>query len=49
MTRNTTFACVIYDLDGLLLDTEHFYTEVTQRIAERYGKNFDWSLKPRIA
>ena len=34
---------VIYDMDGLLLDTEPFYTLVTQQIAQRYGKNFDWS------
>lgn len=36
---------VIFDLDGVLLDTERFYTEVTQVIVERYGKTFDWSIK----
>jgi len=39
---------VIYDLDGLLLDTEHFYTEASQSIAARYGKSYDWSLKSRM-
>jgi Predicted phosphatase/phosphohexomutase len=39
---------VIYDMDGLLLDTEPFYTLVTQQIAQSYGKNFDWSLKSKI-
>ncbi|MFN2428028.1 MAG: HAD-IA family hydrolase [Candidatus Binatia bacterium] len=37
--------CVIFDLDGVLLDTEHFYTEVTEEICRDYGKTFDWSIK----
>ena len=39
---------VIYDMDGLLLDTERFYTEVNSIIAERYGRRFDWSLKSKM-
>src|SRR5690349_14800655 len=39
---------VVYDMDGLLLDTEPFYTEVTQRIVNRYGHTFDWSLKSQM-
>lgn len=39
---------VLYDVDGLLLDTEPFYTEVTQAIVSRYGHTFDWSLKSRM-
>jgi pseudouridine-5'-monophosphatase len=39
---------VIYDMDGLLLDTEPFYTEVTQAIVSRYGRTFDWSVKSRM-
>jgi HAD superfamily hydrolase (TIGR01509 family) len=39
---------VIYDMDGLLLDTEPFYTQVTQAIVGRYGHTFDWSLKSKM-
>jgi pseudouridine-5'-monophosphatase len=36
---------VIFDMDGVLLDTERFYTEVTQKIVSRFGKRFDWSAR----
>lgn len=36
---------VIFDLDGVLLDTEGFYTRVTQEMLGRYGKVYDWSHK----
>jgi pseudouridine-5'-monophosphatase len=39
---------IIYDVDGLLLDTEPFYTQVSKKIAGRYGKTFDWSVKSRM-
>jgi len=39
---------VIYDLDGLLLNTETFYTQASQIIAARFGKVFDWSVKSRM-
>jgi pseudouridine-5'-monophosphatase len=48
MNNTISPTCVIYDMDGLLLDTERFYTMVTQQIVERYGKNFDWTLKSKI-
>mgnify|MGYP001342426956 CR=1 FL=1 len=41
-------SCLIYDLDGLLLDTESIYSEVTQKIVGEYNKVFDWSLKKKI-
>ena len=45
---NQKISCLIYDMDGLLLDTEGIYTEVTQDIVGEYGKVFDWSVKKTI-
>ncbi|MCA9597586.1 MAG: HAD-IA family hydrolase [Myxococcales bacterium] len=39
------FTHVIFDLDGVLLDTEPLYTEATQAIVGELGKTFDWSVK----
>ncbi|XP_068733836.1 pseudouridine-5'-phosphatase-like [Montipora capricornis] len=39
---------VIFDLDGLMLDTEIIYTKVTQELLEPYGKLFDWSVKTKM-
>jgi pseudouridine 5'-phosphatase len=39
---------MIYDNDGLLLDTEPFYTKVHQIMAARFGKIFDWSVKSKM-
>ncbi len=39
---------IIYDNDGLLLDTEPFYTKAHEIVAARYGKVFDWTVKSRM-
>ena len=35
---------VLFDMDGILLDTETIYTEVTQEYVAQWGKTFDWSI-----
>jgi len=39
---------IIYDNDGLLLDTEPFYTKAHEIIASRFGKIFDWTIKSKM-
>ncbi|KAG0565347.1 hypothetical protein KC19_8G184100 [Ceratodon purpureus] len=46
VTRQITH--VLFDMDGLLLDTEKFYTVVQEKILADYGKTFDWSLKAKM-
>lgn len=48
MTQTPIFSYALFDMDGLLLDTEVFYTKVTQSIVGRFGKTFDWSLKSNM-
>ncbi|KAL6525483.1 glutathione synthase [Orobanche hederae] len=45
---NPSITHVIFDMDGLLLDTEKFYTEVQENILARYNKTFEWSLKAKM-
>lgn len=43
-----TVTHVIFDLDGVLLDTEHLYTTAIQTVLSSFGKTFNWSLKMQI-
>lgn len=39
---------VLFDLDGLLLDSEILYTEAFTGVCAKYGKTFTWEIKASL-
>src|SRR5687768_18618549 len=38
----------IFDMDGLLIDSEDYYTIGTNNVANRFGKEFPWEPKVKV-
>lgn len=45
--NNKHITHVVFDMDGLLLDTEIFYTQAQQKVLDQFGKQFTWDLKAK--
>lgn len=39
---------VLFDMDGVLLDTEDLYTQATRQVLGPLGQRFDWRIKERM-
>ncbi len=48
MKAGRSISCVIFDMDGVLLDTEPFYTQASAAICDRYGCEFTWAHKSQM-
>lgn len=48
MTESTKVSHVIFDMDGVLLDTEPFYTQASAVICDRYGCTFTMAHKSQM-
>jgi len=48
MSRFRNVKCVLFDMDGLLLDTENLYTQGTQQILSQHNKTYSWEFKTKL-
>jgi len=45
MTFKAQIEYVLFDMDGLLINTEHIYTVLANNILEKHGKKMTWDMK----
>ena len=48
MRKTCPASACLFDMDGLLLNTEDIYTAVTQAIIGRYGHTYGWDVKAQM-
>lgn len=48
MGSSSRIDCIIFDLDGLLLDTEPLYQKAIQAVCTEYGKEYTEDLRRKV-
>ncbi|OTF74688.1 hypothetical protein BLA29_002172 [Euroglyphus maynei] len=43
-----TITHVIFDMDGLILDTETFYEKAIDSVTKRYGRDYPFEVKSNV-
>jgi len=44
----SSYLAAIFDLDGVLLDSEPLYSKAAEAVLNRYGKSYDFDVKQRV-
>ena len=45
---HSSYWAAIFDLDGVLLDSEPLYSKAAEAVLSRYGKSYDFEVKQRV-